>query len=86
MAIIFIIVLIFIGVVYLKNKLYYINPFLNIIGYSFYEITYREKDSNEVKKSKIFYKGELNLQKETHFIKIKNENFSFIDSKKTPSD
>lgn len=79
MAVIFVIVLVFIGVVYIKNKLYYINPFLNIIGYSFYEITYKEKGSETVKKSKIFYKGELNLNERCHFIKIKNENFSFID-------
>ena len=82
MSIIFVAVLSLIGIVYIKNKLYYINPFLNIIGYSFYEIEYKENGSEEVKTGKIFFKGELNIKEQTHFVKFRNENFSFIDTKK----
>lgn len=82
MSIIFVAVLSLIGIVYIKNKLYYINPFLNIIGYSFYEIEYKENGSDEVKIGKIFFKGELNIKEQTHFVKFRNENFSFLDTKK----
>lgn len=38
MAFIFFLIIFFIGVVYIKNDMYYINPFLHMIGYSYYSI------------------------------------------------
>ncbi len=59
MAIVFIAILVLVGIVYIKNNLYHINPFLNILGYSFYNITYANK-SQENATLKVFYKGKLN--------------------------
>ncbi len=74
--ILFIVITIFIGIVYIKNSLYYINPLLNLLGYSFYDIEC--KDEIQTIKTKIFYRGKLDLNK-SFFVKIKNENFAFID-------
>ena len=74
MLIVFILIVVMIGIVYVKNKLFYINPFLNILGYNFYDITYIDKGEKTIK---IFFKGDLILgQKYT--LKIKDENFSFL--------
>jgi len=78
MFIVFVIILIMIGVVYVKNKLFYINPFLNIMGYNFYNITYKIVNSEQNKTTHIFFKGDLVTNKE-YLVKIKDENFSFID-------
>lgn len=80
MLIIFILILVMIGVVYVKNKLFYINPFLNILGFNFYDITYKLKGDKKEMTTKIFYKGDLLLNKE-YLVKIKDENFSFMDKK-----
>ena len=69
-----------IGVVYVKNKLFYINPFLNIMGFNFYDIDYVLKNGEQLS-TKIFFKGDLLLNKE-YYVKIKDENFSFVDNKK----
>lgn len=76
---VFVAILIMIGVVYIHNSLYYINPFLNLLGYSFYDITYVEVGSQEERHAKIFYKGDLVIEYKTYFVKLKNENFSFVD-------
>ena len=78
MLVVFVLILIMIGIVYVKNKLFYINPFLNILGYDFYEITYEEKGRE--KKRRIFHKGELVVGKK-YCLKIKDDNFSFFDEK-----
>ena len=84
MLIIFILILALIGVVYVKNKLFYINPFLNIMGYNFYDINYITESGEELT-TKIFFKGDLLLNKE-YFVKIKDENFSFVvDKNKEPN-
>ena len=80
---IYVAILIMIGIVYINNSLYYINPFLNLLGYNFYDITYIEPGSNQEKNAKIFYKGDLVIENRTYFVKLKNENFSFVDSKKS---
>ena len=80
MLVVFVGILIMIGVVYVKNKLFYINPFLNILGFNFYDITYKENGSEEEKTTKIFFKGDLVLNK-TYSVKIKDENFSFMTKK-----
>lgn len=74
---IYIVILILIGIVYIKNSLYYINPLLNILGYSFYDIAYIEVGNNKKANSRIFCKNKLEINK-TYLIKIKNENFSFV--------
>lgn len=79
---IYIATLVMIGIVYMHNSLYYINPFLNILGYSFYDIVYMEVGSTEKRNAKIFYKGDLTIENKTYFVKLKNENFSFVDNKR----
>ena len=44
MALVYVLILIMLSVVYLKNDFYYINPFLNIIGFSTFEVTYKIGD------------------------------------------
>lgn len=80
---IYVAILIMIGIVYINNSLYYINPFLNLLGYNFYDITYIEAGSNEKRNAKIFYRGDLEIENRTYFVKLKNENFSFVDKKKS---
>lgn len=81
MTVVFVLILAMIGVVYVKNKLFYINPFLNILGYNFYDITYNILNDAEVKHTRIFYKGNLN-KNDVYWVKIKDENFSFVDKTK----
>lgn len=38
MAVVYLLILIMLGVVYVKNDMYYINPFLNIVGFKTYEV------------------------------------------------
>ena len=76
-------ILIMIAIVYINNSLFYINPFLNLLGYNFYDITYIETGSNIKRHAKIFYKGDLEIENQTYFVKLKNENFSFVDKTRT---
>lgn len=78
MLVIFIAIIVMIGIVYVKNKLFYINPFLNILGYNFYDITYTIVGENEKLTTKIFFKGDLLLNR-FYYVKIKDENFNFLD-------
>ena len=78
---IYVAILILIGIVYINNSLYYINPLLNILGYNFYNIKYKEIGSEEVRSAKIFYRGKLDLENKTYWVKLKNINFAFIDKK-----
>lgn len=78
---VYVLVLVMIGVVYINNSLYYINPLLNLLGYNFYDISYKEKGSNEIKKSKIFYKGDLLIENKTYWVNLKNQHFCFVDKK-----
>lgn len=75
--ILFLTILTFIGIVYIKNSLYFINPLLNLLGYNFYDITYKEIDSKENTKAKIFYRGEL-YENKKYIVNFKNKHFSFI--------
>ncbi len=77
--IIFVIIMFFIGIVYIKNSLFYINPLLNILGYNFFDVKYLN-NKGETRQAKIFHKGELTIGKK-YFVKIKNDNFTFIDKK-----
>ncbi len=75
--ILFLFILFFIGIVYLNNSLFYINPLLNILGYNFYDIIYCEENNDKKIEAKFFYKGEL---KENCYYQVifKNQHFSFI--------
>lgn len=77
--VIFVVIMIFIGIVYIKNDLFYINPLLNILGYNFYDVTYINSQ-NEQHQTKIFHKGQLKSQ-EKYYVNIKNNHFTFIDTK-----
>ena len=54
MALVYLLILIMIGIVYLKNDMFYVNPFLNIIGFSTYEIKFKSENSNLIKTKKVF--------------------------------
>lgn len=81
MFMVFILILILIGIVYIKNNLYYINPFLNILGYNFYDVTYKIKGSEIEHRDKIFFKGNLDMAKGSFMVKFKNNNFNFLSTK-----
>lgn len=76
MFVIFIIITILIGIVYIKNNLFYINPMLNILGYNFYEIKYID-EKGEIKHNKFFYHGNINALKKC-IVKIGDKNFNYI--------
>ncbi len=71
--------LIFIGIVYINNSLYYINPLLNIMGFNFYDIEYEDVSTGQKHSTKIFYKGELEIENKVYSAKIKNTHFCFIE-------
>lgn len=79
MALIFLIVLILIGVVYIRNDMYYINPLINVLGFSFYDIECVDKnDKNH--KFRVFHKGKL-LIGQKYLIQDKHANFVFVREK-----
>lgn len=80
MACVFFIVLALIGIVYVKNDMYYINPLINILGFSFYDIEYTCANSPRVYKKRVFYKGQLCVD-EKYFLKDKYSNFIFLTKK-----
>lgn len=72
------IIIVLIGIVYVNNKMFYINPLLNIFGYNFYEITYVTPGGPTTKNTtKIFFKG--HLENKVYKANLHNKNFSFID-------
>ena len=77
----FVLIMIFIGIVYIKNSLFYINPLLNLLGYNFYDITYTHSGEKAKHQAKMFFKGELK-ENSTYYINAKNQNFNFIDKRK----
>lgn len=81
MVVVFVLILCMIGVVYVKNKLFYINPFLNILGFNFYKISYKVENDEQILQTHIFYRGNLKENK-FYWVKIKDENFSFVDKTK----
>ena len=76
----FIVIMIFIAIVYMKNSLFYINPLLNLLGYNFYDVVFTSKENSQRRRAKIFYKGFLQENKYYH-ANLKNLNFTFIDKK-----
>ncbi len=81
MFVVFSCVIILIGIVYIKNDLFYINPLLNILGYNFYDITFINLENNKGEQTaKFFYKGTLDLSlSNTYYAKLSHENFSMIE-------
>ena len=75
MAVVFVLILVFVGIVYIKNNLFYINPTLNILGFSFYEITYFETDSHEVKTDYVLSKTKL-FSNKTYYISFLHTNLA----------
>lgn len=73
---VFIVILIFIGIVYIKNNIFYINPLLNIMGYSFYDIVYKN-ESGVKKEIRIFYKGEI-VVNEKYILNKTKKNLNFL--------
>ena len=72
---VFIVLHIFIGVVYIKNNIFYVNPLLNILGYSFYDITIKNGDS--MSELRIFFKGEIEVDK-NYSLYIIDRNLNFL--------
>lgn len=80
MFVIFLIIIVLIGIVYIKNDLFYINPLLNILGYNFYDIEYLT-ESGITKTGKFFYKGKLGRDN-TFIARIGDKNFNYIYKEK----
>ena len=78
MAVVFVFIIVMIGIVYIKNQLFYINPFLNIFGYNFYKISYIE--DNKIKTDYVFCKNDIVVGL-GYYVKF-NKNFSFVDCSK----
>ena len=76
MAVIFLIILVLIGRVYIKNDMYYINPLINLLGYSFYDVECENK-KEEILKIRVFHKGRLNLGS-TYLMQDNHSNFIFL--------
>lgn len=76
MAVVFLLIQIFIGIVYIHNNLFYINPFLNIIGYSFYEVEFETK-TGELKKEVMLFYGKIE-QGRLYHAKITPYNFNYM--------
>ncbi len=74
---VFVVIIIFIGIVYIKNNIFYVNPLLNILGYSFYDITY-VAENNEEKNSRIFFKGTLEICDKYYDLCVSNRNLNFL--------
>lgn len=74
---VFVVILIFIGIVYIKNNIFYINPLLNILGYSFYDITYKD-ENNKTQEIRIFFKGTLEITNQNYSLCISNRNLNFL--------
>lgn len=81
MAVVFVVVLVLIGIVYVNNDLFYINPFLNLLGFNFYNVTYTKKGASTPKTIKLFCRGELKENIDI-LVKIECDNFSFVDKNK----
>ena len=73
---VYVVILIFIGIVYINCGLYYINPTLNILGYRFFDTTYINDDGS-TSSAKIFCKEKIQAN-QTYVVQIKNEHFAFI--------
>jgi len=76
---VFVVIVIFIGIVYIKNNIYYVNPLLNILGYSFYDITYVDFQ-NQTSEIRIFYRGDVEVNK-SYILNYSKRNLNFLKNK-----
>jgi hypothetical protein len=76
----FVVITIFIGIVYIRNNIFYINPMLNIMGYSFYDIVYLD-ENGEQKESRIFFKGKLTIENYSYKLYKNKRNLLFLEKK-----
>lgn len=67
--IVFVFLLLFIGIIYIKTNVYYTNPSLAILGYNIYEINDR---SGKHKSSVIIIKGTLKKNERIKCLKLSN--------------
>ena len=81
MFIVFVLINIMIGIVYIRNDLFYINPFLNLLGYNFYEIEYKKDNSTKTEIGKFLCKGKLDLSTSKFSVILSQSNFSVIKNK-----
>ena len=65
-----------VAVVYIHNDLYYMNPLLNILGYSIYETECVDENKNALK-IKAFSRFKINSLKSAKLY-MKNKNFCII--------
>lgn len=77
---VFLVILVFIGIVYVKNNIFYVNPLLNILGYSFYDIVYLDENEQE-KEIRIFFKGELDTENTQYLLYSSKKNLNFLEKK-----
>lgn len=75
---VFVAIVIFIGIVYIKNNIYYVNPLLNILGYSFYDISYIDKNGDE-QDLRIFHRGELKTNC-YYYLNHSKRNLNFLET------
>jgi fatty-acid desaturase len=73
-----VVIMVFIGVVYIRNNIFYINPLLNIMGYSFYDITYEDEDG-ERQEIRIFHKGKIELGEQKYCLSFSKRNLNFLE-------
>lgn len=78
---VFVLLQVFIGIVYIKNNIFYVNPLLNILGYSFYDIVYMDGEGSN-KEMRIFYKGELQVNNKEYRLYVTNRNLNFLQDNK----
>lgn len=78
MFVVFIAILVLIGIVYIKNDMFYINPFLNLLGYNFYQVTFTLINSSQTKVAKFLFKGQLEVNTKQK-AQLSHENFSLIE-------
>ncbi len=81
---VFVAILVLIGLVYIRNNLFNINPLLNILGYSYYDITYID-DKNKTHQAKVFHKGKLTAGEFSLCINPKIKQFIIVNQFKSKS-
>ena len=64
------------------DNIFYVNPLLNILGYSFYDIEYYD-GSAEKKEMRIFYKGHLDIGDGKYKLFVSNKNLNFLQKEET---
>ena len=77
MAVVFVLILVMVGVVYIKNNLFYINPLLNIVGFSFYQVEYKISSAQKTEQAIFISFGKL-LPSQKYSATISPANFNIV--------